>query len=313
MRKSILKYILTLTAIIPCLNACDTTKYVEGQTVTAECVYNAFNEPVDFTKSFTLNTEDYKGLEIKSNGNYFYIENFKIYDSFYLADINGDGHRDLCTDYLYTDYNKNQRHKLSFYDLKHKQYLQSPCESETFSYYLSEKDGLLTIKEKTKLYSEDEEGFFIKRTATLLTAKEKATIVWKDLDFKPSDFFCTSMFKTGNSGSSSFTADDDTSPTGFRHMAETGRTFMLYIQGEFGGVYDDAQKYISFTENPGYSIVFGEDWINEKHAERSVFICYYNIIFTEEGNYDINVKVGDVEHGIYFTVDNARFNGHINH
>ena len=40
MKKNYLEIIVVLTAVIPCLSACDT--YQEGNKVEAECIYNGY-------------------------------------------------------------------------------------------------------------------------------------------------------------------------------------------------------------------------------------------------------------------------------
>lgn len=304
MEKNILKTIITLAAVLPCLNACNSVKYKEGEKVTAECIYNAFNESVDFTKSFKLEVEDYKGLEIKSGGDHFYVGNFKIYDSFYLADINGDGHRDFCTDYIY----QNKCHGYAFYDMKAKQYLVNYYLEDGYSYYLGEKDGALTIEERYALRSIDKEDKLIRRTGSFLTCKDAVEILWKDEEFSP-HYIKFTVHYGDEHGTSSKSADDDTSPTGQRHLCETNRTFRIILQVEYGGVLDDITKYVTFEENAAYSINHNDELDFTKKVESGVFMTAYNITFTSEGRYDIKFKMKGMEGTIYFLVDNNSFNG----
>lgn len=304
MKNSILKTIITLAAVLPCLNACNSVKYKEGEKVTAECIYNGFNEPVDFTKSFKLEVKDYKGLEIKSGGDHFYVGNFKVYDSLYLADINGDGHRDFCTEYLR---NGNQ-HLLSFYDMQAKSELYKLYLGDDYSYYLGEKDGLLTIEERYTLRSNDQENKFFRRTGTLLTSKDEVNVVWKNENFTPYAAVSTVNYSDGH-GTHGISADDDTSPTGQRRLCETNRTFRIILQIQYGGVLDDITKYVAYEENAAYSINHNDELDLSRKVENGTFMTAYNITFTSEGRYDVKLKIKDVEHIVYFLVDNNRFNG----
>ena len=46
-----------------------------------------------------------------------------------------------------------------------------------------------------------------------------------------------------------------------------------------------------------------------RKVENGTFMTAYNITFTSEGRYDVKLKIKDVEHTVYFLVDNNRFNG----
>ena len=115
MKVNIIKTIVTLAISIPYLVGCESFK--EGELVAAECIFNAYEELPDYSSPFTLEVEDYKDLEVQAHGDYFYINDFKIYDSLYLADVNGDGHRDFCTDFRYTT-NGHNYHGYAFYNMK---------------------------------------------------------------------------------------------------------------------------------------------------------------------------------------------------
>ena len=98
MKKNPLKSIATLVIVLPTLVGCN--KEAKPTPVAAQCIYNGYVERPDFSKSLVLDVEDYKDEEIIGNGDCFSIKDFKIYDSLYLADVNGDGYRDFCTDFM---------------------------------------------------------------------------------------------------------------------------------------------------------------------------------------------------------------------
>ncbi len=305
MKRKLLKNIVTLAIILPCLTGCG-EKYKEGEKVKAECVFNAFEEPVDYTKSFVIHTDEFKDINVSAAGNYFYIGDFKIYDSLYLADMNGDGYRDLCTDYLNGSY-----HGFAFYNLRKKEYIYSETPG-TYSYYLGIKDENLILKEMYYLHSEDQEQLYYRRHATFLTAKKYLNPVWSKDDFKLYSFYTSMYYVTAGGGYAGHRMDDPVNG-GQRHVCETNREFRLIFVYDYAGYLDKDSVYAKdcaiFEENPAYSVEFNEELTSLKTTPTpNHFYSYYNITFTEEGEFNIKVKIQDVEDIIKITVDNNKFN-----
>lgn len=307
MKTNLIKFITLLAIAAPCLAGCNKTK--EGELVTAECIYNGYEKLPDFSTPFTLEAEDYKGLEVSAHGDYYYIKDFKIYDSLYLADVNGDGRRDFCTEFLYT--NKGSRyHGYAFYDIKKKEYIKYFLPTDGMSYYLGEKDGALIIKEFYGEHDVDKykKGINHRRTATLLTGKTP-TLVWEYESFKITTLSCSFGYRDENGGSHSLTFDGGNSGKEATWGAETGREFYMLFFYEFNGLMKEEHFAISFNENSAYKIEFDEQSTHlpsDLYPQRAY--VYYNITFSEEGRFDIVAKLQDVEEVIPVTVDNARFN-----
>ena len=306
MKTNLLKFITLLAIAAPCLAGCNKTK--EGELVTAECIYNGYEKLPDFSTPFTLETEDYKGLEVSAHGDYFYIKDFKIYDSLYLADVNGDGRRDFCTEFLYSRQGRNY-HGYAFYDIKKEKYIKYFLPTDDMSYYLGEKDGALIIKQ---FYGEHnvenyKQGLGHRRTATLLTGKDP-TLVWEDEAFKITGLSYNFAY-SDEYGSHGCTFDGGSTGIEETWGAETERVFYLLFIYRFNGVMKEDHFAIYFSENPAYKIEFD---VEHSHLPSSVdpqrAYVYYNITFFEEGRFDISAKIQDVETVIPVTVDNARFN-----
>ena len=303
MKTNLLKLITLLAVATPCLVGCDNIK--EGELVAAECIFNGYEKLPDFSTPFVINTKDYKDLVVSAHGDYFYIKDFKIYDSLYLADVNGDGRRDFCTEFLYSRQGKNY-HGYAFYDIKKEEYIKYFLPINEMSYYLGEKDGALIIKE---FYGEHDvenykKGLGHRRTATLLTGKTP-TLVWEEEPFEITGWFCAFGYQDENGGSHTCSFDD-----GETYGAETGREFyMLFTYYSFNGVMKEEHFAISFNENSAYKIEFDEQSAHlpsDLYPQRAY--VYYNITFFEEGRFDITAKMQDAELDIPVTVDNARFN-----
>ena len=307
MKTNLIKFITLLAITAPCLVGCNKTK--EGELVTAECIYNGYEKLPDFSKPFTIETEDYKGLEVGAHGDYYYIKNFKIYDSLYLADVNGDGRRDFCTEFLYTNKGSHY-HGYAFYDIKKEEYIKYFLPTDGMSYYLGEKDGALIVKE---FYGEHDaenykKGLGHRRTATPLTGKTP-TLVWEYESFKITTLSCSFGYRDENGGSHGCTFDGGDSGKETTWGAETGREFYMLFFYEFNGLMKEEHFVLSFTENQAYKIELDTERTHlpsPLYSQRAY--VYYNITFFEEGRFDIVAKLQDVETVIPVTVGNARFN-----
>ena len=311
MRKNTIKSIVILAAILPCLSGCKASKYKEGELVKAECVFNGYEKLPDFSESFTLDVEDYKGLEVKAHGDYFYINDFKIYDSLYLADINGDGHRDFCTDFLYNRDINNHFHGYAFYDMENKTYLEYYLPTNYMSYYLGERDGALIVKEFFGQH--DVENYkankFHSRTATLLTAKEKPNLVWKDDEFEFYDY-SIHMYNVDNG-----TIQTSNNPEKeYRYLCATDRVNDLYFFYTYAGILDKDSKFANdcadIESGDGYEVAFN----NEKTASMNktidgTFITWYTITFKKEGVFHIKIAINGIEHVLDVEVDNDYYYG----
>lgn len=307
MKKNYLKIIVALTAVIPCLSACDT--YQEGKKVEAECIYNGYEEAPDFNKSFTINTKDYEGLVVNGNGDCFSIGSFEIYDSLYLADVNGDGHRDFCTDFLYYDRN-HYYHGYAFYDMKKKSYIEYFLPNDGMSYYLGEKDGYLVIKEFSGEHDPTtyKENKGHRRTATLLTSKDKPELVWKDDDFDLHSYYLG--FHNTDDG---WWTIEDKETKEERYLCATDRTDELFLYYDFDGVLTQDSYYANdcliYDKNDAYEIVFDKEKTENSDAALSSGRCeiWYKVTFKKEGDYDIKVSVSGIEDVLKVRVDNALY------
>ncbi len=307
MKKNYLKIIVAIAAMIPCLSACN--KYHEGKLVEAECIYNGYEEAPDFNKSLTINTKDYEGLEVKGHGDYFYIGSFKIYDSLYLADVNGDGRRDFCTEFRYL--NKSQYyHGYAFFDIKKNAYLEYFLPDNGKSYYLGEKDGYLIIKEFYGQHNPTtyKEGINYRRTATVLTDKERPQLVWKDEEFNPHS--CSAVFKNVNNGSWAV-GDQETKEQ--RFVCATERANDLFIMYSFNGVLtfdsDYANDCLTYEKSDAYEITFNKDKTNNTETNLNSGTCelWYTVTFKKEGKYDVKINIKNLEMVISVIVDNALY------
>ena len=308
MKTNLLKLITLLAIATPCLVGCDNIK--EGELVTAECIFNGYEKLPDFSTPFVINTKDYKDLVVSAHGDYFYINDFKIYDSLYLADVNGDGRRDFCTEFMYTSGSRDY-HGYAFYDIKKKEYIKYFCPTNKMSYYLGEKDGALIVKEFYGEHnaSDYKKGKGHRRTATLLTGKEP-TFVWKDEPFKLIKWGTSFGYSDEQGVAHSTTFDGGSSGIEATYGADTNREFyLLFHYFEFNGIMKEEDFNISFNENPAYKIEFDaeeSDLPSDLYPQHAY--VYYNITFFEEGRFDIVAKMQDVEEIIPITVDTARFN-----
>ena len=308
MKVNILKTIVTLAISIPCLVGCESFK--EGELVAAECIFNAYEELPDYSSPFTLEVEDYKDLEVQAHGDYFYINDFKIYDSLYLADVNGDGHRDFCTDFRYTT-NGHNYHGYAFYNMKKGKYIEKYFPENKASYYLGAKDGALIVKEFYSEHNPDnyKEGLYHRRTATLLTSKEKPTYVWKDEEFKAIGLASSINYRDEH-GVHSLLFDGGNSGIEESYGCETGRVFSIACVYAFNGVIkEEDYNIVSFNNSSAYKIEFDNETtsiLNNHESQRAY--AYYKITFFEEGKFNIDVKIQDMEVTLPVTVDNARFN-----
>ena len=306
MKTNLLKLITLLAIATPCLVGCDNIK--KGELVTAECIFNGYEKLPDFSTPFVINTKDYKDLVVSAHGDYFYIKDFKIYDSLYLADVNGDGRRDFCTEFLYSLQGKKY-HGYAFYDIKKEKYIKYFLPTDDMSYYLGEKDGALIIKQFCGEHNVEnyKEGLGHRRTATLLTGKDP-TLVWEDEPFKITGFRCNVAY-WDEYGSHGCTFDGGDSGIEETYGAETGRVFYLLFVCSYNGVIKEDRIAISFSRNPAYKIEFNAERTQSLTTLSSqVKYDYYDITFFEEGRFDISIKIQDLEAIVPITVDNARFN-----
>ena len=76
------------------------------------------------------------------------LSSFEVYDSLYLADINGDGYNDLCTDYMIKlEFSQYWVHTYAFYDYHHETYIFKGKPDQYLSSYLDMDGIFLVIKE----------------------------------------------------------------------------------------------------------------------------------------------------------------------
>ena len=311
MKNITLKSIIVLVAILPCLSGCKFSKYKEGELVKAECIFNGYEKLPDFSESFTLDVEDYKDLEVKGHGDYFYINDFKIYDSLYLADINGDGYRDFCTDYQYNADINNHFHGYAFYDMKNSCYLEHLLPDNYMSYYLGERDGALIVKEFFGQH--DPENYrankYHHRTATLLTSKDKPNLVWQDDEFELYGY----SIHMYNAGDNSTIKTYNNPEREERFLCETGRNNDLFFYCVYGGSLIEESKLandcIIIESNDNYEVTYNKEKTNRiNNREDGSYFIFYSISFKNEGDFDIKVTIEGIENTLKVTVDNKGYN-----
>ena len=311
MKKNLLKSIATLVIVLPTLVGCN--KEAEPTPVAAQCIYNGYVELPDFSESFTLDVEDYKGLEVKANGDYFYINDFKIYDSLYLADVNGDGYRDFCTDFMYTK-NSYRFHGYAFYNMKERRYIQNYQPDNWYSYYLGEKDGALIVKE---FYGQHDAGSYKAgknhvRTGTLVSNKKERELVWQDAEFEVHSFY-TGLRNVNNGSWLS-----DLTPDGVRrYICKTGKAFEVYFITYFNGVLTKDSLYANdctvFQASSAYEAKFNQEKTSANFGGgKGNHIVYYNLTFKEEGVFDIKITIQGVEDVLQVVVDDAWYDSDYN-
>ena len=222
---------------------------------------------------FTLNSKGFYNVTLNINGNPKEVDDI---GALYVADINFDGHKDLCVgkrvgsdrDY-YTAY---------AYDVFNGKELLTLSEmGETYSgghdYVYNIKDDLLVVESSYNVnpISINSIGYFKKNVI------HEVELEWHKIQFEIIDF------EEDFLGLRKFKGTDGVE----RYIVQTDKEYEeLYIYVNFIGDFSTSpytEEDLSFTESSGYDLA-----ITHKFIDNVVL----SLKFTSEGRYDITFRVG---------------------
>ena len=223
--------------------------------------------------SFTLNDRGFYNVTLNINGNPLEVDDI---GSLYVADINSDGHKDLCvgkkvgsgrdyyTAYAYDVYNGKELVTLSETDNTY---------SGGHDYVYNIKDGLLIIESSYNVnpIAINSIGYFKKNTA------KEVELDWHKIQFEIIDF------EEEFSGLRKFKGTDGVEC----YIVQTDKEYEeLYIYVNFIGDFSTSpytEEDLSFTESSAYDLA-----ITNKFIDNVVL----SLKFNSEGRYDITFRVG---------------------
>ena len=304
---NLLKIALITSGLVTSLSACGTTKYVEGEQVHGKCIYNGYETTISFYDSFDFEDEKLGKIHVNGKGDCYEIGGFKAYDSLYLADVNGDGYNDLCTDYVYTNRNKEKIHTYAFYNYKKKEYIVMNYPEEPYSTYLYANNGILCIKEFS--YQHDISNLYmdkyLRRRGYFLTNKTEPTIVWNKLPLEITALSYTFSLNNETGSSTGWRDEKDGSRI---FLATTGKTYSLIVIYNYNGYLDEESdlNLLKFEKDDYYYKIQYDSTFSgySKMTPYVIYVRYYVELFVET-KFTISLKYQDVNMPLKVYVDNS--------
>ena len=268
-------------------------------------IFDAFYDPQEYENDFknkksVLYVDGFDNLPFTLSSSGFYettlnIDNKSVtvndIGALYVADINFDGHKDLCagkrvgsgstyyTAYAYDVYNGKELLSLSEMGKTY---------SGGHDYVYNIRDDLLVVESSYNVnpISINSIGYFKKNTAN------EAQLDWHKIQFEIIDFEEEIL------GIRTFKGSDGVE----RYIVNTEKVYEeLYIFINFIGDFSTStytEEDVSFTESSGYDLT-----VTHKFIDNLVF----SLKFNKEGRYDITCKVGKYSITLHFEANNELY------